>query len=358
MRPIILKPKPMEEKIVGISDSISYLTELIFQLSKYVTKRGLSKNGVYALELFFLTGGLLLTNTQMPTTLMGILKIYSFPLLFFLYFFMDLARNIDGINIFFRKLGQKTEFIYQNIIDGNINYEDLELNLSDLNFSYKQITDIIKKLVDSEQFTPNAQNRLLQNRAIYRIDTLPLIKDSFINPITFNNILTEDSDAIGTNSINIKWTPSAVCIFLSKMPNNLTNEYLDKLREKYREHPSVLIAIGHFYKYKKSEDTYIKMGNEFKYSGNISKILKFLVASIFVIFISYAIYVGPSPNNGQQTINLYLVGLAALLIIFLLVHNYVEKNDLTWSLKSHLKNYDVIKDDFVVNKIISDFESL
>ena len=68
-------------------------------------------------------------------------------------------------------------------MDGNINYEDLEYDLSNLNFNYKQITDIIKKLTDSEQFTPNIQNNLLFNNAIYRIDTVPLIRDSIINPV-------------------------------------------------------------------------------------------------------------------------------------------------------------------------------
>ena len=98
MKPIILRPKSMceEEKTIGFSGSISYLVELIVQISKYVTKgRGLSKNGVNALLLFLLTAGLLFKYTQMPTTLIDKLKLYSVPLIFLSYFFVDLANNID-----------------------------------------------------------------------------------------------------------------------------------------------------------------------------------------------------------------------------------------------------------------------
>ncbi len=364
MKQINPRPKPIyeEEKTIGFSGSLSYLVELIIQISKYFTKgRGLSKNGVNALLLFLLTAGLLFTHTQFPSTWMDRLKLYSVPLVFLSFFIVDLAKNIDIINRFFRKLGQRTDFIYQNIMEGNINYEDLEYNLSDLNFSYKQITEIMKKLVDSELFTRNAQNSLLLNSAIYRMDTLPLIKDSFINPITIDTILTEDysnnPDAIGTNSININWTPSAVCIFLSKMRNNLPKKYLDKLMDRYGKYPSVLIAIGHFYKYEKGEDTFLKIGNEFKYTKNRRYIFKVLYLSTFLIFIIVSFFFVNLSLSERSGYDFYFFGTAGLFIITLLLHNYIEKNDLFWSLRSHLKNYDVIKDDFVVNQIISDFDN-
>lgn len=355
------KTKYEEEKTLGFSGSISYLVDLIIQLSKYVTKgRGLSKNGVNALLLFLLTAGLLYNYTERPTTLSGMLNIYSVPLIFLSYSIVDLAKKWEFIDRFFRRVGQRKEFTYKNIMDGNIHYEDLEYEISDIDFSYKQIIGIIKKLVDSNQFTPNAQNSLLLNNAIYRIDTLPLIKDSFIKSVyiktTQEQELLEQGEKtnIETTPIDIKWTPSAVCIFLSKMHNNLTIEYLDKLIEKYKEFPSVLIAIGHFYQYKKGDDAYFKIGNEFKYTKNRTTIFKILSVSTFIILMLFLFLTFNLPFDVKQSYNFYLYVIIVLIIISLLVYNYVEKNDFIWSFNSHFKNYDVVKDDFVISQIVND----
>jgi len=312
---------------------------------------------------------------------------------------VDLAKNIDQINKFFRRLGQRTEFSYQNIMDGNIYYEDLGFNLSELNFNYKQITNIIIKLIESEQFTPNIQKKLLLNNAIYRLDTLPFIRESFINPIfsikttmkkdepdrgegTFNDPIfgTHISPLIGnsylyptlfnsnteqykldrgekenntTHQININWTPSAVCIFVSKMRKNLPNEYLDKLIDKYGKYPSVLIAIGHFCQYKKGDATFFKIGNEFKYTRKLTKISKVLMFSTIALLIFFGLSTSPTASLNEKQ---YFIGAMVLFFGSFIFSIYIEKNDLAWSLKSHLKNYDVTKDDFVINEINSDLD--
>lgn len=352
-----------EEKTIGFSGSITYLVELITQISKYLTKgRGLSKNGVNSLLLFLLTAGLLYQHTNMPTTLTDKLKLYFVPLIFFSYSAIDLAKNIEKINNFFRRLGQRTDFTYENIMQGNINYEDLKYDLSNLNFTYRQTIDVIKKLTDSEQFTPKLQNYLLRNDAIYRIDTIPLIRDSFINPISISTDQeqgkSDSREAIDNTPINIKWAQSAVCIFLSKMNGNLSKEYLDKLIDKYKECPSVLIAIGYFHRYKNGDYAYFKIGNEFKYKRNRTKISLILFSFSAIIFLIFGFIYSISPDNVKQVYSVYFYGALVLFLSAYIVFIHVVRNDSLWSLKNHLKNYDVIKDDFVASEIIRDLHRL
>ncbi|VVB89604.1 Uncharacterised protein [uncultured archaeon] len=351
-----------EEKTIGFSGSIAYLVELIIQFSKYITKgRGLSKNGVNALLLFLLTAGLLYTNTEMPKTLMDGLKLYWVSLIFLCYSLVDLANNREEINRFFRRLGRRIEYTYEKIMDGSINYEDLEYELSDLSFSYNQIKDIIKKLIDSGQFTPNIQSSLLLNNSIYRIDIMQLIQDSFIKPVIINPVQEQEQFEQGkkaiieTLPINIKWTSSAVCIFLSKRRKNLSKEYLDELIDKYGEYPSVLIAIGHFCRYKRGEDTYFfRIGTEFKYTKLRTKFSMALLLSTTAIFLVFAFSMINLPVNVKQSYSFYSSVIIALVLLSALVFIYVANNDLLWSLKSHLKKYNVIKDDFLASEIISD----
>ena len=343
MRPIILKPK---KSIDG--DPIAYLIDLVISFSKILTKgRGLSRNGVNALLLFVLTAGLLYQHTNLPTNTWEIIKLYLVPLIFLTYFFVDMGRKIGWITNFFKKLSQKTDFVYENIMDGSISHDDLELYLTTLSFSYEQITEIIKKLIHDGQFTAGAQNSLLQNEAIYRIDTLPLIKESFINPISIKN-----------STINIEWVSSATCIFLVNMSGNLTTEYLDKLIEKYKEYPSVLVAIGFHYYYRKSgtDETvnyYIKIGSEFKNSKLWLKIANFSFIVQTLIFFSSGIYFISLNPDKQISFMIYVFYSGILFITGIFFSSYVAQNQFIWSLKKHLTNYD-LKDDFIVDTILYD----
>lgn len=328
-------------------DPVAYLIDLVIRFSKILTKgRGLSRNGVKALLLFLLTAGLLYQNTNLPTNTLEVMKLYWIPLIFLTYFFVDLGRNIDRVNNFFKKLSQKTDFIYENIIDGSISHEELEFYLRTLPFSYEQITDIIKKLVDERQFTEGAQNSLLKNNAIYRIDTLPLIKDSFINPISIKD-----------STVNIEWMPSAACIFLKNTRGNLTREYLDKLIEKYKECPAVLFAIGFYHHYKnyKTNETmnnYFKIGYEFKYSKPWLKITKFFYNLLMAILLMTILFLSVNLDE-MERFKIYFYMNCILLIVMLVTISYVEQNQFIWSLKKHLKNYD-LKDEFIVDNILYD----
>lgn len=340
---IILKPKKSIDE-----DPIAYLIDLVISFSKILTKgRGLSRNGVKALLLFLLTAGLLYQNTILPTNTWEIVKLYWIPLIFLMYFFVDLGRNIDRVNNFFKKLSQKTDFIYDNIMEGSISHDELEFYLRTLPFSYEQITEIIIKLINEGQFTAGAQNSLLQNDVIYRIDTLPLIKESFINPISIKD-----------STVNIEWMSSATCVFLTNMSGNLTTEYLDKLIERYKEYPSVLVAIGFHYYYRKSDtdeavNNYIKIGSEFKNSKLWLKIANFSFIVQTLIFLSSGIYLISLNPDKQISFMIYVFYSGILFITGIFVSSYVAQNQFIWSLKKHLTNYD-LKDDFIVDTILYD----
>lgn len=334
---MVEKIKPVEENIISVSGSISYLVDLIIQISKTLTKgRGLSKNGVNALLLFLLTAGLLFTHTEMPTTYSGILRLYVVPLIFLIYFIVDLGKNIEKVNRFFKRLQQRTEFTYDNVMNGTISHEDLEFYLSTLSFSFDQIKNIIEKLVNSKQFTPYVQDNLLLNKEIYRVDILPFIKDSLIN---------------------IDWAPSAVCIFLSKMSENLPTEYLDKLIGKYGKYPSVLVAMGYFHHYKnEGQDVYFKLGYEFKYTKYLVTFLNYSLMAELVSVVLLGIILILSPLNQQIYYTKYFLGLAGLFVITAFIFNYVRENHFSWSIKKHIRNSNSLKDDYIVKKIISDLD--
>lgn len=312
-----------KENIISVSGPVSYLVDLIIQISKTITKgRGLSKNGVNALLLFLLTAGLLFTHTEMPITYSGILKLYSVPLIFLIYFIVDLGKNIEKVNRFFKRLQQRTEFTYDNIMNGT--------------FSFEQIKNIIEKLVNDGQFTPNVQNNLLRNEEIYRIDTLPYIKESLVN---------------------IDWAPSAVCIFLSKMSKNLPKEYLDKLIKKYDGHPSVLVALGYFHHYKQEESSiYFKIGYEFKYKKHLQNFFIFL-SRLFMGFwlVSAALVLFTEESVENYFFKIFL-GLSVMVLIILKVKEYTEEYNFIWAIKKHLKNFNTLKDNYVIEKIINDLD--
>jgi len=339
-----------EERIIGISDSISYLVELIIQISKYITNgRGLSKNGVNALLLFFLTFGLIIAYVPFPITLKEGLKIFIVPLVFLLYVVVDLAKNIEKINNFFRRLGRKTDTIYDSILKGTIEHKDMNSYLHYLPFSFEQIKEIITKLIESRQFTQYAQKHLLYNNSLYRVDTLPYIKESIIEPIDIKN-----------SSNNFEWAPSAVCLFLRKTWNNLSIEYLEKIIEKYGKYPSVLIALGYFQHYRKEDNNYYKIGYEFKYNWNLMNYVKviywsvsismiILVISVFILFILNVI--------GNAT---YLFTLFVFLLVVVIITNvftYLRNNYFKYSIKRHLKKYDFIQDNYLIEEITDDLFS-
>ena len=154
-------------------DPISYITNLIIQFSKLVTKgRGLSQNGVNAFLLSILTATILYANTTLPKELILLIKMYSVPLVFFTIFIIDILKNNEKINNFIKRVYQRTDFIYYQIMAGDVGYSDLELYSNILSFDKKQLGNIIDFLHKRDLLTPAIQVSLLHNPSIYKIDTL------------------------------------------------------------------------------------------------------------------------------------------------------------------------------------------
>jgi hypothetical protein len=215
------------------TDPYSYISELIIQISKNITNgRGLSQAGVNSLFLFLLTGGLLYEHTIFPQTTIGFFKLYIVPLLFLLYFFIDILKNIPRINTIFMITFRRNDFVYSNIISDSINLYVLDYYLRNLPFNSEQVINIVKNLIRNKQFSPSSQTSLMHNRSLYGIKSINYIK----------NLL-----------LDFNFTSSSVCIFLYHMQNSLDYEYLDKIIDKYGCFPSVLFCVGHFHKYKKDD---------------------------------------------------------------------------------------------------------
>ena len=147
-------------------------------------------------------------NTKLPPKFVDILKLYYIPIIFSVYFVYDLTRNIPKIDRFWKRLFQKTEFSFSNIIDGNVTHEDLEFYLLTVSFNSHQLETIFKKLIETKQFTPKAQINIFRNKKIHRIDTFQVLREYIIN---------------------FDWNPSAICEIVGKAQFSNISALLSKL---------------------------------------------------------------------------------------------------------------------------------
>lgn len=249
------------------TDPYSYVSDLIIQISKNITKgRGLSQAGVNALSLFILTGGLLYNYTVLPTTGVGLLKLYIVPILFLLYFLADMSKNISYINNLFMRIFKRSNFVYYAIINNSITLDDLEKFLQYKAFNSQQLIDIVEHLIKKTQFSPACQVSLMCNTALYDVESIDYIK----------SILLE-----------FEFTTQAVCIFLERMEMRLDHNYLDKLIKKYGESQSVQFFMGIFHKNEinESSNLFYKLGYDFDYRKNPYDILVSLFNIVSVISI-------------------------------------------------------------------------
>ena len=326
-------------KIIDI-DPVSYISDLLIQFSKYITKgQGLSKKGVNSLLLTVLTSGLLYVNTTFPKTTGEFLKLYIIPVLFLFFFIIDFLKSINPVNRFFKRIFQRTEFIYYEILSGRVSLNDLGFNINIISFEKNKLEGIIDYLTKNDQFTPKIQISLLSNTSIYRLDTLPMIKERMLR---------------------MNWESSAVCTFLKNTALNLSEGYLDKLIEKYNEKPSIKFAVGHFHGYDKGSDIYYKLGKQFEFKNPLFKFSKFLVlmSGIVLITIIFVVILYTllklSISNMVFPIYQGIVYVFALAIISTIVISNFNSYFLNRTLKKYFQNNFDVKNDFITDEIISD----
>lgn len=326
-------------KVIDI-DPVSYISDLLIQLSKYITKgQGLSKKGINSLLLTILTSGLLYVNTTFPKTTGEFLKLYIIPILFLLFFIIDLSKSINPVNRFFKRIFQRTEFIYYEILSGRVSLNDLDFNINIISFEKNKLEKIIDYLTKNDQLTPKIQISLLSNTSIYRLDALPMVKERMLQ---------------------MNWESSAVCTFLKKTALNLSRGYLDELIEKYDEKPSIKFAVGHFHGYDEDSDIYYKLGKQFKFKNPLLKFSRFLVfmsgitliAIISVVILSTILKL--SISNIVIPIYQGFVYVFALAIISTIVISNHNSYFLSRTLKKYIINNSDIKNEFIIDEIISD----
>lgn len=296
------------------TDPLSYVSDLIIQISKNITHgRGLSKRGVNALSLFFLTGGLLYAHTVLPQTLVDFLKLYFFTLLFLLYFIIDVLKNITWINEGFMRIFGGRGFAYDAIIKDSFNLYELESCLEYTAFNADQLIDIVEHLIKKNQFSPRAQAKLMRNRALNEVKSINYIK----------NLLLE-----------FEFTTKAVCIFLQRMETRLDYKYLDKLIEKYGESPSVQFTLGKYHKYViKNTNPFYEIGCEFDYKRTPYDIIKPLVnivgmslafCILFMGGIQLLLVLDLSKDRPSTIFDLVFCGACAIFILCLYGYSYLD----------------------------------
>ncbi|AKB50904.1 hypothetical protein MSBRW_1651 [Methanosarcina barkeri str. Wiesmoor] len=354
------------------TDPISYITDLIIQISKNITKgHGLSKKGVNSLFLFLLTGSLLYQYTQFPQTLIQFFKIYAVPLIFLFYSFIDILKNVPFVNTLYVAIFKESDFICTAITNNAVSLDDLERYLLSMFFTPQQFIDIIEYLIKNNQFSPKCQVNLVKNVSLYEIESINYIKDLMLN---FN------------------FTSQAICIFLSKMQTRLDFNYLDKLTEKYREFPTVLFLAGSLHLYKINEpNSLYKYGHEcennpphFNYSRNemfLFGIVISLVAVLIYIMYKYSSTSAPMIVNlsgdvsgnvsgplsglasGPLSVNMSIshntfVILLSILVIYMLFTTLKSLYDMhsVQSIQKYLMDKDLDED--VVEYIVEELDSI
>ncbi|MGB9928854.1 MAG: hypothetical protein ACPK85_10680 [Methanosarcina sp.] len=342
------------------TDPLSYITDLIIQVSKNITKgHGLSKRGVNSLFLFLLTGGLLYQYAQSPQNITEFFTVYAVPLVFLFYSFMDILKNVSFVNTLYVRIFKQSDFVCDTIINYSISLDELERYLLHTVFTSQQFTDIMEYLVRNNQLSPQCQVNLMRNYSLYEVESINYVKDLLLK---FN------------------FTPQAVCIFLSKMQKRLDCDYLDKLTEKYRDFPTILFLAGAFHLYKADEpNSLYKYGYEcehnppkFSYSRN--ELLLGGIVIILLTVLAYIIYsfsltgdtfnanmsanlsgdlIGPLSANiniGQQTVLIILAIIA--LSYFLSILNSLYNMHSIQSVQKYLTDKNL--DEVVIEHIIED----
>ena len=131
-----------------VADPVEYLVDLIINLFRILFKdKELSRKGVNALLLCVLTALLIRKHTESPMSIYGVISLYWIPLIFLSYFLIDALQNIDRINKIFRKLQQKTDVAYEDIMDDKVANYNVEYYLGSISFKTEQIKNIINPMI-------------------------------------------------------------------------------------------------------------------------------------------------------------------------------------------------------------------
>ena len=310
---------PEEEKKnnkdVFVADAVEYLVDLIINLFGILFKGGeLSRKGVNTLLLFFLTAFLIQKHTELPMSIKGVISLYWIPLIFLSYFLIDALQNIDRINKIFRKLQQKTDVAYEDIMYDKVANDNVENYLGSISFETEQIKNIINHLREHNQFTRYAQYTLLLRSSKFSSKTDGLIQESLIKE---------------------GWDPVAICIYVKQKRFNLDDSFIKKLSEKYNNEPGVIFNIGRYQHFMNVADINKKYLNAGQNLRSSTKLFNFLYLSFLAAPFLYAIIYLKAPFDEKEVVLLWII--STFLVIGVLLFNWVSMQIVKFRVKKSLK---------------------
>ena len=230
---IEMAKEKMQSKDVGVADFAGYLIDFIMKLFSIIFKgKEISRRGAHALALFILTISILYPNTIFPNDIDGFIKIYGVSSIFFSYFLIDALQNFDKINRILRRFQQKTDLAYEDIINNVVTGNQVENLLNTISFNCNQLKNIINHLKANNQFTRLAQHNLLLKSNDFTIDT-----DDYIQQLLIGDEV---------NGINEKWDSLAICTYIEIKKSKLSDSFLKKMYERYKDDPSIVFSMGRF----------------------------------------------------------------------------------------------------------------
>lgn len=337
---------PKDERYV--SDNIAYFIDTVRYLFKVATKgRDLSKQGANALILFFMTLFLLLDAVGIPSTKADLWKRYWLvPLGFAFYFIAVAGQNVERVRRFFRKIQQRSDVAFEDITENRLTSFEVQSVLSTIEFDIKQIKKIIKYLNKRGEFEYYEQVNLLLNPYIYKPDISRYLKKLLITD-------------------EIKWTASAVCIFLSQKQYNLNTDYLQTIFDKYKKYPCVLFSIGRCFDYQKSllsdlkteEKNYYLAGLNYnsnsKLAVKINEALYYLI-SLGPLSVVSIIYLNSTTPTIIIQLLVVITALFSLATINISSRTSIKKMIRKSAIKKTLKKYDSKMDKPIFNEFIGD----
>ncbi|PKP58636.1 MAG: hypothetical protein CVT89_02545 [Candidatus Altiarchaeales archaeon HGW-Altiarchaeales-2] len=295
------KEEVIKENIIN-PNPVGYFVDLIYTISTNIKKgKGLSKKGVYALLLFILTASLVYPLTGFPS-LTNLNYTTLTPLFFLSYFIYDVLKNFESVKRFVRKINQKKDLAYEDIMSNGIPIEEVKSALYNISFSAQQYKDIIKHLMDIKEFDAAAQRNIFANTYIFSGDLLLFIKEYVIKN---------------------QWHPSAVCMLLYQKENCLNEEFLQQILEKYRNFKSVIFCLGKYQyltfnekNFNEDEKNYYLAGfNSRKIKKGEDAISLLIAFVIMVVFFVLVILLEKLKNQYYSDISWFILGLASSILL-------------------------------------------
>ena len=334
---IIPTDENVKKKDVNIPDFSSLFIDLIRNLFKIIFKgKEISEKGAIALSLFVLTFSLLYNNTTFPDNIIDIIKLYSWPSLFFIYFIVNVSQNFEYFSRLLRKIQQKTNLAYEDIINDKCTASEVEDLLYSSSFTCEQLRGIISHLRQNNQFTRSGQYNLLLKSSDFKINT-----DNYIQ----HSLIKKDDD----------WDSLAVCTYIKHKKFNLNRDFIINLFDKYGNDLAVAFTIGRYQHFAEAEGLKndLLLAGKNTHKGSSQKIIISLLKIFGVVPIIWVLLNYPIPITAFDGI-IYLALSVIFIPVWLNFSNWGDDKLNETRVKKSLKEQNINLSTIDINKFLED----